>query len=149
MGAFYSTSNNTKKNNENLPVMVVHVVEVAVVVVVYHHYPFGVNCCYQLHSFHRLLEAVAYLAVLLTHLLLSNGREKKEEKYRKYKYIYYTWNKWGFSRKWIRYITRSIATRNNIKKKHKNILEKKDWFIKLWMVMKVSKEGDTLMLILI
>ena len=78
----------TKKNNENLPVMVVHVVEVAVVVVVYHHYPFGVNCCYQLHSFHRLLEAVAYLAVLLTHLLLSNGREKKEEKYRKYKYIY-------------------------------------------------------------
>lgn len=77
MGAFHTSL----KTMKNLPVMVVHVVEVvAVVVVVYHHYPFGVNCCYQLHSFHRLLEAVAYLAVLLTHLLLSNGREKEEKK---------------------------------------------------------------------
>ena len=61
--------------------MVVHVVLVVdVVVVLYLHYPFGVNCCYQLHSFHRLLEAVAYLVVLLTHLLLSNGKEKEEKK---------------------------------------------------------------------
>lgn len=79
MGAFHTSL----KTMKNLPVMVVHVVEVVaavVVVVVYHHYPFGVNCCYQLHSFHRLLEAVAYLAVLLTHLLLSNGKEKEEKK---------------------------------------------------------------------
>lgn len=42
------------------------------VVVEYHRWPFVVDrsCYYQLHSSHRLLEAVAYQAVLMIHLLL-------------------------------------------------------------------------------